>query len=99
MKFYGFIDAMNWEGGISTKFYATIDDAILADVGRGEIIEFDIPSNGIPVSGKIYDVHQIEAYELFGFLKDNPPMNEDNYLVYSHGDEDYEGMLTIVCLS
>jgi hypothetical protein len=106
--FYGYIDNLNWEGGVSTKFYPSIEELILDDNESGDIIEFWISHKPVGMSGinpwmntvptihAKYSLHTIEEYELFEWLKDEPEMNEQNYMVFSRSDENHEGMLTIV---
>lgn len=96
-KFYGFVDGMEWGGGVSSKFTATIDDMVLSGNDEyGDILEFD-NSGDVPVCVATYSVHKIELYELSEFLKDEPEMNENNYIVYTDGsDPDQPDMLVIV---
>lgn len=97
--FYGWLDDMNYEGGVSTKFYASIDDLILDDNNSGDIIEFKVNSAGVPVRVKRYPVHTIEEYELFEWCKWETEMSEDNCIAFSRSDENYERMLTLVDLT
>ena len=109
--FYAYIDNMDWNNGIS-KFYPSIEEAVLDGNDYGEIEYYKAwgfsvkPSKGInpdmnsvPVRVAKYDISTIELYELAEFLKDEDELNEHNSIIFTRGDENYEGMLTIVRLT
>ena len=109
--FYAYIDNLDWNRGIS-KFYPSIEEAILDDNDYGEIEYYKSwgglmkPSTGInpdmntvPVRVAKYDISTIELYELAEFMKDEPELNEHNCIIFTRGDENHEGMLTIVHLT
>ena len=111
-KFYAYIDGMDWNRGI-TKFYPSIEEVILDDNDFGEIelyntkplhpksclVGINPDANTVPELVTTYSFSTIELYELAEYLKDEPEMNERNYMVFSRSDENYEDMLTIVCLT
>jgi len=97
--FYGWIDAQDWNNGIRDKFYASIHDCVIDGNEWGDIVEFTDNEHGVPVRVRTYRVNTIEPYEMVEFLEESPPMNEDNYLVFSHGGGDMDAMLTIVDLT
>lgn len=110
-NFYAYIDGMDWNRGI-TKFYPSIEEVILDDNDFGEIelyntkplhpkscfVGINPDANTVPELVTTYSFSTIELYELAEYLKDEPEMNERNYMVFSRSDENYEGMLTIVQL-
>ena len=87
---------------VKPGFYPSIDLTILdSKLENGYILEYTfIPNHTtVPVRKRSYDVSTIEYYELQEYLKDNPEMNEKNYLVYTIESDDGEpDMLTIVKL-
>ena len=106
--FYGYIDNMDWNRGI-TKFYPSIEEVILDGNDYGEIEQYSTRApvarvskginpdmNTVPVRWCSYEISTIELYELAEFLKDEPDLNERNSIVFTRGDEGYENMLTIV---
>lgn len=97
--FYGFVDAMDWNNGLQSKFYNSIHDCVLDGNEWGDIVEFKNNEHGVPVQVRKYRVNTIEPYELNEFLEESPEMNEDNYLVFSHSGGDMDAMLTIVDLT
>ena len=107
IKFYGFVDSMDWNNGLDHQFFDSIEDAIFrGGAESGDIIEYNIedyewstPPSSVPVRVKSYRVRTIENYELFEFLEDRPEMSEENYMVFNRSDEGYENMFTIVELS
>lgn len=103
--FYGFIDGMDWNRGLSHWFYPSIEDVVLnGGDEHGEIVKYgysfyDVSNLTIvPIKVATYDVSTIEDYELLEYLKDEPEMNASNYIVFTRGDEGYENMMTIVKL-
>ena len=106
--FYGVVDTF---GGMSTsaldlEFYPSIESTILDRkpfaLDNGYIMEYVfIPKHTtVPVRTDSFEVSTIELYELNGFLKDKPEMNEKNYLVYTIESDDGEpDMLTIINLT
>lgn len=109
--FYAYIDNLDWNRGIS-KFYPSIEEAVLDGNDYGELEYYQSwgatmrVSKGInpqmntaPVLRYKYDISTIELYELAEFMKDEPELNEYNCIIFTRGDEGYEGMLTIVHLT
>ena len=97
--FYGFIDNMDWNNGLSQKFYTSIEDCVLDGNDRGEIVEFTHQDGSVPKWVRNYSVHSVELDDLKDWLIDEPEMNEDNFMVFSNSDEGYEDTLTIVRLA
>jgi hypothetical protein len=108
--FYAYIDNLDWNNGIS-KFYPSIEEAVLDGNDYGEIEYYkswggltrvaqgiNPDMNTVPVRVAGYNISTIELYELAEFMKDEPELNERNCIVFTRGDENYEGMLTIVSL-
>lgn len=109
--FYAYIDNMDWNNGIS-KFYPSIEEAVLDGNDYGQLEYYKAWGGGMRVSKGInpdmntvpalwakYDISTIELYELAEFLQDEGELNEHNSIVFTRGDENYEGMLTIVRLT
>lgn len=105
--FYGVMDSYGGESFFSTKFYGSIEDAILdADIEYGDVLEYyytfdnvdDL--NIVPKCLRYLAVNTIELHEIFGFLKDvGKEMTPENYMVFTRTDIDEPDMLTIVSLS